>query len=324
MTPKDEQLTREPKFGDMVRGVFASESNPIRDGMYVETIRRTGRMNPGKFYRLTDGKGKFWEFPAQHTIPLDQPATQDDSSGDRAGGSKAALFTEYVHGRSDGFDAGLVKAADICRRNANRWADLRGSYARSDAELAARCRGDESQACADKISQIISGSTPNPASEPNPSVALWERWREDVKAAATSLLPASRESAPRHWEAYEAAWSMREFVVKQLIERIDALPQPQAQDAQPAARSHGPAASAERQPSSPESASHSQGSDAHIQANEGLNPSGSALSSEPDRAGVIESFAVHQRCSEGCEVGDVRGAQKRCVYECAVLKLEGR
>jgi len=58
---------KEPKFGDWIRGIYASKENPIRDGMYVETKRRTGRSNPGKFYRLTDGKGKFWEFEAKHT-----------------------------------------------------------------------------------------------------------------------------------------------------------------------------------------------------------------------------------------------------------------
>lgn len=60
----------EPKFGDMIRGNFASETNPIRDGIYVRTINRTGRVNNGKHYQLTDGKGKFWEFEAEHTTIL--------------------------------------------------------------------------------------------------------------------------------------------------------------------------------------------------------------------------------------------------------------
>lgn len=62
--------TRSPVFGEWMRGIWASESNPIRDGMYVETIRRTGRVNRGTFYRLTDGKGKFWEFDAKSTVFL--------------------------------------------------------------------------------------------------------------------------------------------------------------------------------------------------------------------------------------------------------------
>ena len=60
----------EPKFGDWIRGNFASERNPIRDGMYVRTVRRTGKFNPGKFYELTDGKGKFWQFQAEETTRL--------------------------------------------------------------------------------------------------------------------------------------------------------------------------------------------------------------------------------------------------------------
>lgn len=59
------QRAREPKFGDWIRGIYASESNPRRDGMYVRTIHRKGRMNPGKFYELTDGNGAFWMYPAQ-------------------------------------------------------------------------------------------------------------------------------------------------------------------------------------------------------------------------------------------------------------------
>jgi len=59
---------REPKFGERMRGIYASVKNPQRDGFYVETIRRTGKMNAGKGYRLTDGHGDFWEYPAESTI----------------------------------------------------------------------------------------------------------------------------------------------------------------------------------------------------------------------------------------------------------------
>lgn len=61
-------LERQPKLGEWLRGIYASENNPIRDGMYVETVTRTGRVNPGKFYRLTNGKGKFWNFPIDSVI----------------------------------------------------------------------------------------------------------------------------------------------------------------------------------------------------------------------------------------------------------------
>lgn len=66
----------EPVFGERLRSKYASEANPIRDGFYVETIRRTGRLNPGKYYRLTDKHGKFWEFPADSVIFLDRPPVE--------------------------------------------------------------------------------------------------------------------------------------------------------------------------------------------------------------------------------------------------------
>ena len=71
MTDHDQQA-REPKFGEWLRGIYASERNPTRDGMYVRTIRRTGKFNPGKSYELTDGNGLFWEYPAQSVERLDR------------------------------------------------------------------------------------------------------------------------------------------------------------------------------------------------------------------------------------------------------------
>lgn len=60
--------SRAPRFGESIMGIWASEDNPIRIGQYVETRRRTGRLNPGTWYRLTNGKGKFWEFEASQTL----------------------------------------------------------------------------------------------------------------------------------------------------------------------------------------------------------------------------------------------------------------
>lgn len=62
--------TRTPLFGEMMRGIWASKSNPQRDGKYVRTVVRTGRLNPGKFYELTDGKGRFWRYDASQTVFL--------------------------------------------------------------------------------------------------------------------------------------------------------------------------------------------------------------------------------------------------------------
>ena len=64
----------EPKFGEWLRGIYASERNPQRDGMYVRTIRRTGRTNPGTYYELTDGKGRVWSYPAQSVERTPKPA----------------------------------------------------------------------------------------------------------------------------------------------------------------------------------------------------------------------------------------------------------
>ncbi len=71
-------MTLKPKFGDTVRGIHASEKNPQRDGFYVQTVRRTGKMNAGTFYRLTDGHGRFWEYPVESTEIIDRrtPAAQ--------------------------------------------------------------------------------------------------------------------------------------------------------------------------------------------------------------------------------------------------------
>ena len=60
--------SRAPIFGEAIMGIWASKENPIRIGQYVETRRRTGKLNPGTYYRLTDGKGKFWEFEANQTL----------------------------------------------------------------------------------------------------------------------------------------------------------------------------------------------------------------------------------------------------------------
>lgn len=60
-----------PRFGQRIRGIWASVDNPIRDGYFVEVIRRTARLNPGTFYRITDRKGRFWEYKAEDTVLLD-------------------------------------------------------------------------------------------------------------------------------------------------------------------------------------------------------------------------------------------------------------
>lgn len=60
-----------------VRGVFAGEGNPHRDGIFVEHIRRTGKMNPGRWLRLTDGKGDFWEFEMNAVVIWEDGETEE-------------------------------------------------------------------------------------------------------------------------------------------------------------------------------------------------------------------------------------------------------
>jgi hypothetical protein len=53
--------TTAPKFGDLVENTFASANNPHRIGRFVRVIRRRGRLNPGTWWQMTDGRGDFWE-----------------------------------------------------------------------------------------------------------------------------------------------------------------------------------------------------------------------------------------------------------------------
>jgi hypothetical protein len=72
--PERKPLEREPKFCEWLRGIYAGEKNPRRDGMYARTIYRArGRANPGKFYELTDGKGEFWQYPHDSVVFISSP-----------------------------------------------------------------------------------------------------------------------------------------------------------------------------------------------------------------------------------------------------------
>ncbi len=76
-----EGKVRHPKFGDRMRGAYASENNPQRDGYFVREIIRTGRLNPGKCYQFTDGKGAFWTYPAESVnFVAEEAATATDSA----------------------------------------------------------------------------------------------------------------------------------------------------------------------------------------------------------------------------------------------------
>lgn len=71
-------LSRRPIFGELIRGIWAGKTNPQRDGYYVKTIVRKGRLNPGIWYQLTDKKGRFWQYEATHTLFLSNRPKQTD------------------------------------------------------------------------------------------------------------------------------------------------------------------------------------------------------------------------------------------------------
>jgi hypothetical protein len=71
---RERNAKRTPKFGDMMRNPWASESNPQRDGYFVRSTRRTGRMNPGLWYQMTGRNGKFWEVDGSVQFFIDEPA----------------------------------------------------------------------------------------------------------------------------------------------------------------------------------------------------------------------------------------------------------
>jgi hypothetical protein len=50
-----------PRFGDLIENGWASTENPHRFGTFVRAGRRTGRLNPGPYWELTDRNGTFWE-----------------------------------------------------------------------------------------------------------------------------------------------------------------------------------------------------------------------------------------------------------------------
>lgn len=73
MSGMDETQAWKPKFGERVENPVAGPANPRRIGMFVRTVRRSGRLNPGTWWQLTDGQGDFWLSNPEHCrSPLDQ------------------------------------------------------------------------------------------------------------------------------------------------------------------------------------------------------------------------------------------------------------
>jgi hypothetical protein len=61
-----------PAFCEWFTNTLASDDNPTKHGMYIETIRRPrGSVNSGTWWRMTDGQGRFWLSSPDNLVPKD-------------------------------------------------------------------------------------------------------------------------------------------------------------------------------------------------------------------------------------------------------------
>lgn len=59
-----------PKFGERIESIYASVHNPQRVGLFVKAGHTPhGRMNAGRWWELTDGKGDFWRVTPENCRP---------------------------------------------------------------------------------------------------------------------------------------------------------------------------------------------------------------------------------------------------------------
>lgn len=65
---------RKPEFGDLMMNPWAGDANPRHIANFVREIRKTGRVNPGLWYEMTDRNGNFWEVGGNTMIFLDHLA----------------------------------------------------------------------------------------------------------------------------------------------------------------------------------------------------------------------------------------------------------
>ena len=147
----------EPEFGDTVRGNYASEYNPQRDGIYVETIVRNGirTLNTGTWYRLTDRKGKFWEYLAHDTTVIkscasfraeisDATALAYNLDPDRTEPSEMGLCEQIAHLETHIRPTGTISGENVppCPFCKNATADLTSFRRKLDREKLAKVMRD--------------------------------------------------------------------------------------------------------------------------------------------------------------------------------------
>ncbi|MGB1215056.1 MAG: hypothetical protein ACPG4X_16940 [Pikeienuella sp.] len=84
-----------PQFGDIVTNGWASADNPNRTGFFVRTVKRTGRVNPGKFWEITDGKGKLWHACANEGHKMTVTRASSDEIWNEAIEAAATEIEDY-------------------------------------------------------------------------------------------------------------------------------------------------------------------------------------------------------------------------------------
>jgi len=109
-----------PSFGDVVENGYASEDNPTRRGFFVRAFKRTGRMNPGLTWEITDKLGKFWEIqPAIIGERLTVvPAARSEAQPSGYDGGKS--LGERLYGTLSG-DLGWVEWSNLSAVAQGRW-----------------------------------------------------------------------------------------------------------------------------------------------------------------------------------------------------------
>jgi hypothetical protein len=76
-----------PRFGDKVRNPWTEPDNPLHLSTFVRVVHRNGHMNPGTWWEVTDGKGRFWQLKAEDSELI--PAPPSSSPDDTAPGEEA-------------------------------------------------------------------------------------------------------------------------------------------------------------------------------------------------------------------------------------------
>lgn len=78
---------RKPKFGDLMRNPWASDTNPHRDAYFVR--------KDGRYYEFTDKKGEFWKTSAKYAIFIDAQPVEDSAALHMAKSLAIAIWEKH-------------------------------------------------------------------------------------------------------------------------------------------------------------------------------------------------------------------------------------